>query len=192
MKAILATEQQIGDIQEASDFQEVKRHLKQQTYSLIIFSLLSTEQPNLSYLKSLKALSGDKPILVLGHEDGFEDVVKSMKIGTHGYMSKCEGSDALKRSVRNLLRGEEHFPGTANKEPVVTRARTKHNLLLSEREAEVLGYVIKGMNNASIAKHINISVRTVENHRANMMRKLDVKNTAELVKKAITDNIVNI
>jgi len=190
MKALLATNHKIDDVREAGDLGEAKEYLEKQTFDLIIYSLLTFEEEEIRFLKKIIQLADDKPVMILGPEQAEEHVFKLVQAGIYGYITKQEGKDVLLEGVRSLLDGNKFF-SISEPENLEQHIKAGKKSAISEREKEILRLVIGGMNNIRIGETLNISVRTVENHRANMMRKLSVKNTAELVKKAITDKLVD-
>lgn len=192
MKALLATEKRIGEVYEASDLEEVKEAMASNHFALIICSLISLNEEGILLLTNMKRLSGEQPIIVLGPDNKQDHIQTVMRLGADGYVTKNENWEVVLEGVRNLLEGEAFFPGLDGKEGKQEALKKKtEKPTISDREKEILRLVITGMNNVRIGEELNISVRTVENHRANMMRKLHVKNTAELVKTAITQHLVD-
>ncbi|MCY7356038.1 MAG: LuxR C-terminal-related transcriptional regulator [Rudanella sp.] len=74
----------------------------------------------------------------------------------------------------------------SDKSPVKNTRRSK----LSKKEKEILQFLVEGMSSREIAEKLQLSVRTVDNHRANMMRRLQVRNAAELVKTAVEEKLL--
>lgn len=190
MKALLSTHSRIGNIGEAGTTEQAKQQLEQKAFDLLIYSLISFEENEVAALKKVIALVNDRPIMVLGPDADAESILSLVQAGVRGYVTKQQSKDELLQGVVSLLDGEKFFPSSKT-EKIRQVAEKVEKEVISHREKEILVLVISGMNNNRIGEQLNISVRTVENHRANMMRKLNVKNTAELVKKAITEKLVD-
>lgn len=193
VKALLLASAGVSMVQEVANTEGAKRHLERSTFDLIIYNLLSSEKAELNALREVNQLVGDQPVLVVGPDIDTEDTVRNLQGSIHGYTTKQKGKEGLLQAVQDLLDGKTYFVTLGSKQAQRTAATAKAKKEgISNREKEILKLVINGMNNHTIGKELNISVRTVENHRANMMRKLGVKNTAELVKKAITEKLIDL
>lgn len=190
MNALLATHPKVKDIWEAEGQEQAKEYLEGQDFGLVIYSLLSFEEQEIKLLKEVLQLANKKPVMILGPEEEADHIYRLVQMGIRGYVTKQEGKDVLLEGVESILNGSKFF-SVSEPEDIQQTIKVKEKSAISEREKEILRLVISGMNNISIGEKLNISVRTVENHRANMMRKLEVKNTAELVKKTITEKLVD-
>lgn len=192
MKAVLTSKKVVNEINEASNLQEAKSQISEKQFSLIICSLIALDQEEALFLKQMIDIAGTQPVLVLGPDKNQEHIHRAMDLGARGYITKKENTDVLMEGLHRLMEGEAYFPGMNGKNgKQKTLSNKGKKPVISSREKEILRLVIGGMNNISISEQLKISVRTVENHRANMMRKLRVKNTAELVKIAITKDLVD-
>jgi DNA-binding NarL/FixJ family response regulator len=118
---------------------------------------------------------------------------KVNKAGVHGIVLKEQKSEAVIEAVRTVLNGKTYSPPeTAENEQPGTfyqDAFTK-KATLTRRELEVLVLIVKALNNKQIGEQLFISEYTVQTHRRNLKRKLEVDNTAELVRFAIENKIV--
>lgn len=134
-----------------------------------------------------------KVIVLSMHEEAA--VVKHlMDLGADGYLVKSAGKDEVLLAIRNVHEGRKHF-GSGLMEAMMKQAaapRTGSAVLkdLSEREVEVLAALAEGLGNKEIGEKLFISPRTVDTHRTNLMRKLDVHNVAGLVRIAIAAGLV--
>jgi len=109
-----------------------------------------------------------------------------------GYLLKNTEPAELYSAINIVAEGEAYFtPAISNALIKNIASGNPHNNVLSEREIEVLKYVVKGMSAKMIADTLSISPRTVETHKINMMKKLKVGNTAELVNKAIQEKLTS-
>ncbi len=123
-------------------------------------------------------------------------IKRFIEIGVKGYFLKTIGKEELLRALRLIADGEDYFPSDVTKallhEKVISPNITKDPLLneLSDRETEIIRYVAKGKSNKEIAEELYISPRTVDTHRSNIMRKLDVHNVAGIIRFAFLNGLV--
>jgi two-component system response regulator NreC len=115
-----------------------------------------------------------------------------MEQGADGYLLKTCGRDELLRGLEAVRQGNRHFSAEITETLLKQRHETVSDGLtaLSEREREVLGALAEGMSNKEIGERLFISPRTVDTHRTNLMKKLDVHNLAALVRLAIRAGLV--
>jgi DNA-binding NarL/FixJ family response regulator len=118
------------------------------------------------------------------HNDG-NYIVQSVRNGALGYLLKNADQEELINAIQTVNLGKKYF----NKE---TTELLLYNMSvqddevkkLSPRESEILSHISSGLTTKEIAEKLFVSTRTVETHRVNMMKKLNVKNSAELIRKA--------
>ena len=158
--------------------------------------LTDINMPVMNGLDALQQLANDhthvKLIVLTMHEER-EYIMNALKIGVHGYLLKNIERLDLEKAIITVFEGGKYFS------PIVTNilaesvTRSEHNTTLGEltaREKEVLDLVAQGHSTKQVADKLGIGARTVESHRVNMLKKLKVGNTAELVKKAIEMKII--
>ena len=119
-------------------------------------------------------------------------IIKALKLGVYGYILKNIERLDLEKAIVSIYEGEKYFS------PVVTNILAESVVNpgqstvaeLTAREKEVLDWVAKGYSTKQVADKLGIGTRTVESHRVNMLKKMKVNNTAELVRKAIEMKIL--
>ncbi len=132
-----------------------------------------------------------KCVILTMHEERAY-VLQALKIGVHGYILKNIERNDLEKAIISIFEGGKYFS------PIVTNilaesvARPEQNAIseLTPREIQVLELVAAGHSTKQVADKLGIGTRTVESHRINMLKKMKVNNTAELVKKAIELKII--
>jgi DNA-binding NarL/FixJ family response regulator len=115
-----------------------------------------------------------------------------LKAGALGYILKESNKTDLIEAVKSVASGKKYYSNEVSVtliNSLMTGSQNKDKEL-SERELEVLTYIASGNTNNEIGEKLFISGRTVETHRRNILSKLDVKNTAEMIKYAIKNNLV--
>ena len=155
-------------------------------------ALIDITMPRLNGLEAVRRIREALPdtrILVLTVHDDEEYVVPIVRAGATGYLLKNAASTELLAAVQSLQAGRPYFGPEATRamaeqlqHPDVESANPYQRL--TPREREVFHLVVEGKASKQISRELGISVKTAENHRARLMEKLGVHNTAELVKYA--------
>ena len=123
-------------------------------------------------------------IVISMHDDGLY-ISKCVRSGAYGYLLKNTDNEELFVALRTVYAGEKYFNDEIKELMIQNMALEGNNYQpLSDRETEVLKYVAQGKTTKEIASILFVSVRTIETHRVNMMKKMEVQNTAELIRKA--------
>jgi DNA-binding NarL/FixJ family response regulator len=157
--------------------------------------LTDISMPVLNGMEAIEEISNLYPnvkcvILTMHEERAY--VIKALKIGVHGYILKNIERYDLEKAILTIHEGGKYFS------PIVTNILAESVLHpgqntvseLTSREKEVLELVAQGHSTKQVADKLGIGTRTVESHRVNMLKKMKVNNTAELVRKAIEMKIL--
>ena len=136
-----------------------------------------------------------KVIVLTVHEAG-EYAIRALREGAAGFLPKSAASTELEQAIQTVIRGERYIsPETAqNTIFEVTNRATKRDLLatLSPRQREVLRLIAEGKTTKQIAQVLEISVKTVETHRAQLMERLGIHDVAGLVRYAIIVGLIEV
>ena len=156
--------------------------------------LLDITMPNMDGFQVLKELNNNasdiKPIVISMHNDG-NYIAKCAKMGAYGYLLKNTDESELILAIRSVSSGKKYFSAEISEKMInFMSTQSISEDILSNKETEVLGLISKGLTNKEIAAQLFVSFRTIETHRANILKKLEVKNTAELIKKAAKMNLI--
>jgi len=178
---------------EASNGQEAVR-LCESTHPEV--AVLDLSMPILNGIDAAREISKSYPdiktILLTMHTDD-DHVLESLRAGVSGYVLKTKSAEELIQAIRGVCKGEMYLsPGISR---VVVQAYVNRSDLtsnpLSDRERQVLQLVAEGKTNKEIAALLVISVKTVESHRTNIMDKLNIRDTAGLVRYSIRHGLIS-
>jgi two-component system, NarL family, nitrate/nitrite response regulator NarL len=160
---------------------------------LIVLDATLPDMPIAEAVRLLAAACPQARILVLAAEVDPREQVRIARAGAAGYVSKDVQRDVLVAALRHLANGNQHFTDRSAPPPSAEAASAEEpeTSSLSRRELEVLVRIAEGYTNKQIADRLGISVRTVETHRENLMRKLGVQGTAALTKWAVSRGLVD-
>lgn len=136
-------------------------------------------------------------ILVLTVHKSEEHVHAALKAGADGYILKDDSSDELINAINNILGGKMHLSSSICNDVVMGYLAKPGETevvssiaQLTKREREVMKLVAEGYRNRNIAEYLSISLKTVDKHRSNMMKKLDLHNTSSVTSYAIKNGLV--
>jgi DNA-binding NarL/FixJ family response regulator len=178
-------------IEEAEDGEEGVAKAKNQSYDIII---MDYQLPRLNGAEAAELIMASKPkakILALSSYNEYMYIDRMMKIGAKGFVLKNIGPEELIRAVETILNGNDYYSSEIalkilNFDNYITQASAGGELdILSKREVEILKLIANEYTNEQIAQRLNLSRRTVDKHRQNLLNKLHVRNTAGLVKYAV-------
>lgn len=158
---------------------------------IVLLDITMPSMDGFQVLKELKASASDiKPIVISMHNDG-NYIAKCAKMGAYGYLLKNTDEAELILAIRSVNNGKKYFSAEISEKMInFMSAQSTSENVLSNKETEVLGLISKGLTTKEIAAKLFVSSRTIETHRANVLKKLEVKNTAELIKKATKMNLI--
>lgn len=158
---------------------------------IVLLDITMPGMDGFQVLKELKASASDiKPIVISMHNDG-NYIAKCAKMGAYGYLLKNTDEAELILAIRSVNNGKKYFSAEISEKMInFMSAQSTSENVLSNKETEVLGLISKGLTTKEIAAKLFVSSRTIETHRANVLKKLEVKNTAELIKKATKMNLI--
>ena len=195
LRALLAEEAVFDLVGEAAGGVEAIELVEKNNPEVLILDLSMPDLDGISVTRKIKSQFPALKILILTlHED--EALLKeAIKAGAAGYILKRAAEAELISAIRTILRGdlyvdpsmvrvlleESHSPQVNHKDPTES---------LTQRETEILRLIVEGYTNRQIGQELNISVRTVEGHRANISDKLDIHSRVELVRYARKNGLI--
>tara|TARA_R110002020_G_scaffold179023_5_gene372128 strand:+ start:422 stop:1072 length:651 start_codon:yes stop_codon:yes gene_type:complete len=200
IKALLEDEQDIIVIDEASDGKEALEVIKKNKPHLLIVDIRMPELNGIEVVQKIKQSNSDVKTLVLSMHDSEEYVLKSIEAGADGYLLKGASKDEFLKALHTVASGGKYFAGdissiliknldSKRNDTAETKQALTETYNLTKREKQILNLVLEGKSNKDIAEELDISKRTAEVHRFNLMKKLDVKNLMELANKVREFNL---
>jgi DNA-binding NarL/FixJ family response regulator len=171
-----------------SNAKDAITYLKNQNVDIIFSDINMPRMDGIQLCKRLKKLQIETPVIMLSMYEDANIIKESFNHGAAGYLSKNSDRDEIIKALTNCLNGKEFVNKNLLKEDKISsvnkdKYQTKYSL--STREREVLEHILNDEKNSAIAGILNISKRTVETHRKNIMVKLDVKTPVALAQLAI-------
>lgn len=197
LKALLQTEKDLQIIGEAENGLEAIRCVEKHAPDLILLDLSMPKMSGISVIKEIKSRFPEVKILALTIHESDQYVLEAFQSGTDGYCLKDASRDELLIAIKSVLNGKTYIsPGISEGIMVgylegkkIIKGSTAWDSI-TQREKDVLKLIGEGYRNKEIADFLNISVKTVEKHRANVMKKLDLHNVSALTAYAIQKKLV--
>jgi DNA-binding NarL/FixJ family response regulator len=186
--------QVVGEVDNGKDAVYYAGQLKPH---LIISDLSMPKSNGTESIQRIKSRYPDIKILVLTVHKTEEYVHAALKAGASGYILKDDTGDELINACNNVLAGKTHlsssicgnvvmgYLGTPSSEKIPSTMDQ-----LTVREREVLKLIAEGQRNKDVAKYLSISLKTVEKHRSNMMKKLSLRSASEITSFAMKNGLV--
>ena len=199
VRALLAGEPGIDVVGEAEDGESAVLQVDRVKPDVVLMDMVMPRLGGLEATARIKERHPEVVVLVMSMHDNNEYVQQVIKAGASGYVLKGVTGGALVQAIRAVHEGASFVdPAIAAKlvEDYVRRVRgevpSDPEDLLTPREREILQLVAQGHGNHEIASQLFLSKKTVETHRANIMRKLDLHDVTELVKYALRRGIIHL
>jgi DNA-binding NarL/FixJ family response regulator len=184
----------ISVVAEAPDGREAIRLAREQELDVAVIDLTMPGLDGLEVISQLKLYCPHLPILVLTMQEEGQFVVRALEAGAKGYITKQSAPEQLVKAIRKVHGGGAYLSETAAEALAIHAARKTagRSLLasLSNREIEVLRRLASGWTNREIAEAFGISVKTVDAYRLRLLKKLNLRNNAELTRFAIQNRLV--
>nr|WP_295923419.1 response regulator transcription factor [uncultured Dyadobacter sp.] len=187
---------------EASDGDEVWEMIEEAKPDVVLLDLTMPRMPGLEVIRQIVPVFPSVKILVFSMHNNADYILSSALNGASGYLEKDTSRDEMLRAIRAIAKGELYFPPYASSvviknllkqlarvsdsKPVEEDVREKSIWkIITPREQQILKCLAEGMSSKDIAEKFDISSNTVANQRASIMKKANVKNTAELISLAM-------
>ncbi len=190
LKSLLMKDARYAVAGEAGDGMEAVRTAESWNVDLIILDLLLYKLSGHTMVVELKKRLPDTPILAISTVNNVEYVLDIIQAGATGYCRNSDGFSDIRAAIDTLLTGKYYLTPCAMDQMIrmvlaergnLSRAGHGHIASLSSRENEILNLITEGYRTKDIARYLYLSKRTVEKHRYNLMKKLDIHRISALV-----------
>jgi len=191
LKLLIDTEPDMRVVSEASDGSAAVQRALETQPDVIVMDISMPGMNGLVATRSLKAQQPDAAIVTLTRHSDDAYLQELLRAGVSGYVLKQSAPTELIQAIRVAAAGGQYLDSTLTAHVTAGflaregKRPTKSGTAISDRESEVLRLIASGYSNKEIAAHLDLSVKTVEAHKANAMRKLELRGRIDIVKYAI-------
>ena len=197
IESILANEEEISLVDKCYDGNSIFEKLDEHNIDVL---LLDINLPGMSGIDVCEKITSTHPsvhVLALTMHNTKSFVTEILKNGAMGYILKNTDKEELVRAIKKVYDGKSYFSKevtqTIMKGLVSDKNKTDEETtapIVSRREKEVLNLIVQEFTTTEIADELHISLKTVESHRRNLLTKMNVRNTAGLVRVAFEKNLI--
>ncbi|MDX9670178.1 MULTISPECIES: response regulator transcription factor [unclassified Pseudomonas] len=187
-------------IGEASDGSQLLEMVEQLTPDIVLLDISMKETGGLEALQRLKRVRPQSKVLILSMHTDPALIMQALESGAHGYLLKDTTATELEHALE-ALRNNERYLSPAIAHTVINQALTRtqknqpevadsHNL--TARQLEILRLIVRGKSTREIANGLGLSIKTVETHRSQIMKRLQIYDVAGLVLFAVREQIISL
>ncbi|HET9577960.1 MAG TPA: response regulator transcription factor [Usitatibacter sp.] len=193
LKQILNAAGDLEVVGEAQNGFEVIERVRSLEFDVL---LLDMSMPGKSGIELIKQVHGEKPklrILVLSMHEEHQYAVRAIRAGAAGYLTKEGASSQLVSAIRKVAGGGAYISSAVAEQlalGAMPDAKGPPHASLSDREFQIFRMIAEGKSVSDIAERLNLSVKTVSTHKANILQKMNMTTQAELIKYALTHRLV--
>ncbi|MGZ5033225.1 MAG: response regulator [Usitatibacter sp.] len=195
LKQLLAAADGLEIVGEARDGHEVMKVVRELDFDLL---LLDMSMPGKSGIELIKQVRAEKPklrILILSMHEERQYAIRAIRAGASGYLTKESASRQLVEAIRKVASGGAFISAEVAEQlalGAMPDAKGALHELLSDREFQIFRMIAEGMSVSDIAERLNLSVKTVSTHKANIMQKMRLETTGELIRYALAHRLVDV
>ncbi|MCB0372535.1 MAG: response regulator transcription factor [Muricauda sp.] len=183
--AMLAEFEQLEIVGQAANGQEALDILETTTPDVLLLDIEMPEVDGFQVLKALKKRKSTTKVLVLTMHHSGAFVQNIVSAGADGYLKKDSDQHILIGAIEQVHTSGSYFPPETTQMVIQSLREKNKQGMVTPREKEVILLIVEGLTTKEIAERLHLSKHTVESHRQNILLKLELKNSAELVKYAL-------
>lgn len=192
LKEILVKQLEGAVCGEAMDAQEVLAQVQNRDWDLVILDVTMPGRSGLDVLRELKVVRPKLPVVILSMHPEDQYGRRMLRAGASGYLEKENAPEELIKAIRKVLAGGRYVsPALAEKLAFDLNGDRPVHETLSDREFEVLRMIASGKTVTEIAEQLHLSVTTVSTYRARILEKMNMATTAELIRYALRNHLVD-
>lgn len=195
--SLLEKEEEIIVVGEAGSSREIMNIVEEKEIDVVLMDIDLGDSSGIDSTQIITEKYPDIKVLALSMHGESNYIVKMLDAGATGYILKNTGRDEMISAIKTVAAGDSYYSSQVSAKLIEQLHRKtgpkkdKKDVPLSNREIEVLKLISEEYSNPEIAEKLFISIRTVDTHRRNLLEKLGVKNTAGLVKYAISKGLLD-
>lgn len=196
IRSILESQEDIIVIGEASDGVEAVEYAGKLLPDIVLMDISMPRTNGLAATRQIKERYPQVKVLIMTQHDNREYITPALQAGASGYVLKRSGRREMLNALRQVHEQGAFLTGKVTREVLQEYSQSenfpgKDELSLTDREKQVLRLIVDGKSNKEIALHFAISPKTVSVHRTNIMTKLNVQNTVDLIRFVSEHHLIN-
>lgn len=195
IRALLNKMEGVDVIAEAGDGHEALQLIIERQPDIVLLDVTMPGLSGLEVLEESKKQFPDLRVIMLTVHDAAEYAMQALRAGAAGYLPKSAAAEELQLAIEIVSRGETYVSDEVSRRTLLqySKGPTEHPLVkLTPRQREILILIAEGLSTKDIGRRLNISAKTVESHRAQLMERLDIHDVASLVRYALKMGLVKV
>ena len=193
---LIDQDDELKTIGEAGDYHTALEMIRKTPADLVLLDLSLGDGNGLELIKEIKVINPDLPVLVVSLHDENLYAERSIKAGARGYIMKSEATENILTAIKKILSGDVYLSDSMkdkfiNRIAGMEKGGESPTSVLSDREFEVFQLVGDGKTTREIADVLNLSVKTVETYKSHIKSKLSIKDSTELIRRAVEWKVTN-
>jgi len=197
IKSILKSTKKIRVLEEAENGIEAVAMAEMNDFDVVVMDVKMPEMDGIEVTKHIVKKKPNTKILACSLYDEFQYIEEILRAGAMGYILKNEGKKELITAIKSIYEGNSYFSEKISTKMMGRFIGDKShkkvsNTKVTRRENEVLKLIAEGFFNREIAEKLFLSPRTIDAHRRNLLKKLNAKNTAQLLKNAYQKGLMGV
>lgn len=200
IRSLLSASNEFEIVGEASDGLQLVNNISKVDPDIIITDISMPGLNGIEAIKQILAEKKDLKVLILSMYDNEDYVLDSIRAGAKGYLPKDVPAEELCLALKTIAGGKEYFNSSISDivvKSIVQQARVQSGRSvklqsLTDREMEIVKLIAEGLLSKEIADKLSISIHTVDTHKTNIMQKLKLKSSVDIVKYAIRHDLIKL
>ncbi len=192
LKQILADTADLIVAGEAANGIDVMHHVRERKWDVLVLDISMPGRNGLDLIRLIKDERPELPILILSMHHEEQYAVRALHAGAAGYITKESDSDLLVAAIRRVASGGVHISDKVAEmmvRGIQQVSETPPHTLLSDREFQVFNMLVTGAGLTEIATELSLSVKTISTHKTHILQKMNLANTAELIRYAMAHEL---
>lgn len=191
LELLLSTFDFVQSTARAENYFGLKDRLEKEDFDVLLLDIHFGKHDGREILPEIKRMKPGLKIIALTSHSDSATIKSSVNAGFDGYLLKIDGRDEIEKALKTVMTDEKYF--SPKTQQVFFESQTaKIKVELTERELEILQCIVEEKTTKEIADQLCLSEKTVETHRGNLMLKLEARNIAGMVRKAIMLGLVKV
>ena len=197
IRALIDVMEGVEVVAEAGDGEEALRLIREHQPDVVLLDITMPQRSGFDVLEEARRDFPGVKIVILTVHDAGEYAIRALRAGASGFLTKSAASAELKQAIEMVVRGETYISPAISRKTLLEYGKggspgSGPLADLTPRQQEILKLIAEGSSTKKIARSLNISVKTVESHRAQLMDRLNIHDVAGLVRYAIRIGIVEL
>jgi DNA-binding NarL/FixJ family response regulator len=193
LRQLLVEELPDTDIAEAGDGGSAVRELHHQQWDIILLDIHLPDKSGIEVLKNIRQDNPRQPVLMLSMYSEEQYAVRALRAGASGYLTKETSPDELINAIKQIVAGHKYISQSLAQTMAINLQAadfdSQPHKILSDREYDIFMKLALGKTVSEIAEMVTLSVKTVSTYRARLLKKMNLKNNADLMRYAVLNKL---